>query len=112
MKEFIFVDPAEESFAVIAGESAKENWELIDRCGQRDLWFHLANDSSPHVVIRLKDKQKPSKSVINYAALICKENSKHRNRHQTKVMWTLIKHVKKADRVGAVYTSREKYLTL
>jgi hypothetical protein len=45
---------------------------------------------------------KPHKSVIRFCATLCKDGSKYKNNKDVKIIYTEIKNVKKADKVGAV----------
>lgn len=93
-------------FKIRVGETAKENWDLIDTSSQNDLWFHVDDCPSCHVVLSIGNyKKNPHKTVLNYCANLCKEGSKEKNKRTTTVIYTLIKNVRKADKVGSVTTT-------
>ena len=54
-----------------------ENFEVIDKCSQDDLWFHAKNISSCHVVCQLPEKlsKKEMSYIIKVGALLCKNNT-------------------------------------
>src|SRR5665647_2201289 len=106
----IFDQKQDADITIFVGQSAAENWQLIDNAKQQDLWFHLDKFASPHVVISMPEKGDVSSSTIKYAALLCKEHSKEATKYLKKitVIYTNIKNVTKADKVGSVYTKRIK----
>ena len=102
-------------YKIKAGETAQENWDLIDASGQNDIWFHVEGHPSCHLVLIVNDankKKDPHKSVINYCAALCKEGSKLKNGKNIKIIYTAIKNVKKADKPGAVTTKNTKELKI
>lgn len=109
MLEFLFDD----IYVIYVGESAQDNWDLIDKASQNDLWFHLESFPSPHVIVVINDpKIKTPKSVLKYAAELCHEHSKYKLIKKVKVIWTEIKNVSKADKVGAVHTKKTRTIKL
>ena len=91
------------------GQNAKENWELLS-LNENYTWFHLKSFPSCHVVIEKKDATQ--EEIINGANL-CLENTKYRNLKNIKVNYTLLKNIKKADKVGSVhFVSNRKVNTI
>lgn len=45
------------------GENAKENDAICKQAGQNDIWFHLENGSSPHVILEVGGKKKAYKDI-------------------------------------------------
>lgn len=105
----------EYTYTVRAGQSAQENWDLIEDSTQNDIWFHVEGESSCHVVLKIGDRKKsPHKAVINYCASLCKEGSKVRFAKNVKIIYTNIKNVKinKAYTVGSVKASNTKSIKI
>jgi predicted ribosome quality control (RQC) complex YloA/Tae2 family protein len=98
-------------YVIKVGESAQENWDLIDMSEQHDIWFHVESIPSCHVVLTVLNK-KPHKSVINYCAMLCKEGSKQKNAKNVKIIYTEIKNVKKADTPGSVTTKNVSHMKI
>ena len=94
MKEYFLV---EENITIKIGENSKDNWDLLDSSSQNDIWMHLDNLSSPYVII---NNQNPKKSIINYAASLCKYYSKYSNLKKAKVIYTFVKNIKKGKKEG------------
>ena len=104
MKEIIIDDI---SFKI--GQNAQENWELLS-LDENFTWFHLKSFPSCHVVIEKRD---PTQEEIVNGANLCLENTKYRNLKNIKVNYTLLKNIKKADKVGSVhFVSNRKVNTI
>lgn len=86
---------------IIVGQSAQENWDLIDNAKQNYVWLHINSMPSPHVIIE-EDYQTVSKRVLNYAASLCKLNSKYKNLKNLKIMYLPIKQLSKTKKIGEV----------
>lgn len=56
------------------GRNARENWNLIENAEDGDIWIHLHNQPSCHVII--ESKQVVTEEEILYGANLCKEYSK------------------------------------
>lgn len=102
------------NYIIYIGENAQENWNLIDKSGQNDLWFHVENNPSCHIVLNINSRKKVHKSVINYCAKLCKENSKKyiKNSKKCKIIYTQIKNVSKSDKVGSVNIKNTKVIKI
>lgn len=116
MKEYEYESIYDECIYIIkVGQSAQENWDLIDISEQDDIWFHVENNPSCHVVLTtnvFKANKIPHKSVINYCASLCKEGSKLKNNKNVKIIYTQIKNVKKADKLGSVIAKNTKKIKI
>ena len=63
-----------EGFKVMLGKNEKGNIELLKEAKKRDIWLHLKDISSTHVIIRT-DKQSVPQTVLEFAAKLCVEFS-------------------------------------
>jgi predicted ribosome quality control (RQC) complex YloA/Tae2 family protein len=106
----IFDNNLNDELIYIVGENAQDNWNLIDASSQNDLWFHLENHPSSHVVLKMPNiknaEKKISKQSIIHCAVECKNYSKLKNTKKVSVIYTEIKNVTKADKPGSVYTKK------
>lgn len=96
----------------LIGSSAQENWDLIDIASQKDVWFHLSQLSSPHVILIIPINVKMSdisKQTLLHCGLACKNNSKYKNLKNVKIIYTEIKNIKKGDNIGQVTTKKTNY---
>lgn len=96
------------------GENDQDNWDLIDKSKQNDLWFHLSDFPSPHGVLEVPTDtniKKIPKSIILQCANKCKSRSKYKNM-KTKIVYTEIKNISKGTAVGSVNIRKGNYLVL
>ena len=63
-----------EGFKIMLGKNEKGNIELLKVAKKRDIWMHLKDISSTHVIIRT-DKQSIPQAVLEFAAKLCVEFS-------------------------------------
>lgn len=97
---------------ILIGQNAKENWNLIDESESDDLWFHLNNFKSCHIVLR--QKKKITHDDLIYIAKLVKENtSKCRDINNLKVCYCHIKDIKKCkSKLGSVIITNQKYINI
>lgn len=101
-----------EDITIYVGQNKEENWKLIDSSHQNNLWFHLADHPSCHVVINCDKKENISKNTIRYAGNLCKEYSNLKYFKKVSVIYTEIKNLKKGKEIGSVYTKKTKRIIL
>ena len=88
------------------GQSAKENWDLIDNSNQNYIWLHLDSFPSCHVVI---EDENPSNELLLESARLCKEYTKYRYLKNLKICYTTISNLIKGNEIGSVsYKSNRK----
>lgn len=115
MKTFKIIDNNLESeLDVFLGENAQDNWDIIDISSQNDIWFHLDDKPSPHVVLKIPDnlKKKVHKQTILYCGMICKQYSKYDNHKNISIIYTEIKNVTKGKEIGSVFTKKTQKFQL
>jgi len=101
---------------LLVGQTAAENDGLCKRASQLDLWFHLDNQPSPHVILQLSatvgaKKGGASANAITDACQLCKAYSKGINARsaQSAVIYIEAKHVgkgKEDPKTGQVQLSK------
>ena len=108
-----YIDSIRSNIDFRLGQNAKENFELIDDSHPQDLWFHIHQEPSTHVVVHIPPDQKYDKKAIHkiviQGALLCKQHSMYRSAKDITIMYTTVQHVVKGTRVGTV--SVEQYKT-
>jgi predicted ribosome quality control (RQC) complex YloA/Tae2 family protein len=88
------------------GQSAKENWDLIDNSNKNYIWLHLDSFPSCHIVI---EDENPSNELLLEGARLCKDNTKYRNLKNLKICYTNISNLIKGNEIGSVsYKSNRK----
>jgi predicted ribosome quality control (RQC) complex YloA/Tae2 family protein len=114
-------------FIVQVGQNKKENWELIDYADGFDLWFHLNDKPSGHVVIKeiLNIKITHNEKItynekehygypfelILIASQYCKSQSKYKNT-KVSVVYTTINNIRKGKDIGSVFIKNSQYVIL
>lgn len=90
----------------IVGQSAKENHALIDAADPNDLWFHIADKPSCHVIAKLPVGVSINKhilqKIVRQGATVILQQSRSGSGSKDRVEWTRIKNVTKLDRPGSV----------
>ncbi|KAG2373871.1 hypothetical protein C9374_011756 [Naegleria lovaniensis] len=84
-------------YLITVGENAKENDTIRRQAAQSDLWFHLQDVASPHVILSPLDRTTTSSfssESIHQAALLCKAFSKQKSLQTSNVIYLPRKHVK------------------
>lgn len=87
------------------GRSAIENTELVQNANKSDIWFHLSDSPSCHVVLETKLNKVP-RQVISRCAHLCKMHSK--TLAKNKVIYTQIENVQTTRIPGQVITTNFK----
>lgn len=94
------------TFKIIVGKNEKENWKIIDDADGDDMWIHVSDSPSCHVIIREEltsgSTSDYPEDVILHAANECKANSKCKNKSKVKIVYCLIKNIKKGKAIGQV----------
>lgn len=100
-----------DGFEIWQGKSSKSNDEMLKLSSKNDLWFHTADFSGSHIIVRKKGKSYPS-NVIQFAAKLAAMNSKGKNQSLLTVMYTERKFVSKPKGAHPGEVSVMKYDTL
>ena len=111
--EEIYFDSLERKITFYIGKNAKENFQIIDKGEPDDLWFHIKDISSCHVIAciaSIQDLEKEElKEIIERGALLCKENTfKVASLHNVSIIYTYLKNVTKTKTIGCVLTKNTK----
>jgi predicted ribosome quality control (RQC) complex YloA/Tae2 family protein len=101
-------------YQIIIGRNAQENWNIIDTSDDNDIWFHLEDNPSPHVILKTNNinKNKISKNVIKLCSCLCKQYSKFNNMNNISIIYTEIKNIVKGKEVGSVITNNIKKIKI
>lgn len=100
-------------WTIIIGKNKEENWKIIDDASPTDIWFHMQDIPSCHVILKTTDPiKKISKDVLTRCALLCKINSKAKNERKTSIIYSQIENVRKTKNVGEVIVFPFKTLVI
>ena len=100
-------------FKVLCGRSNVENDEIRELARGNDIWLHVLDNVSSHVVI-FADKKKVDDATLRIAAEVCAHNSKLKGEEKVPVVYTFIKYVihPKGKKAGFVNYSEEKTIAV
>lgn len=94
------------------GKNAKENWNLIDESSSDDLWFHIDDYPSTHVLLEYSMEDK-LEEYIDKAIQLCVEKTPKIKSYipkmkSVKVIYTKVENIKKGKSVGEVIILNNK----
>jgi len=95
------------TYTIKIGRSAIENTELVKNASKSDIWFHLSDSPSCHVILETKvNLNRINRQVISRCAHLCKMHSK--TLAKSKVIYTQIENVQVTRIAGQVITTHCK----
>ncbi len=90
-------------YTIHYGRNAPENWAILEGAEKEDLWFHLDEFPSAHVILEVhKDIQEIDKDVIEYCCKLCVKRTPKVNSVKVKVIYTEVRYLRKGKSVGEV----------
>ena len=110
-----------ESYKIFVGDNANENNQLVYESGNYDIWLHLEDYPSCHVIIKNKpfeykdlknSKLIKNKKLITRGACLCKSNSKYKHEENINIIYTYCKNVILTEKIGEVIVDNVKYITI
>ena len=91
---------------IYLGESAIENWDMLNDIDPSNYFFHLSSFPSGYCSV-LTDELTPD--IIEYAAMLCKRGTKYRNLSNVYVDYCPYSNLRKGSKPGeAVFKSKRK----
>ena len=99
----------------IVGKNAADNFDIIDDANSRDIWFHIENEPSGHIVAKMPEielNKKQLRQIITQGAVVCKENSKFKSMKNVKIVFTYVENVVKMDIPGSVMLLKSKNISI
>jgi len=112
--EIVFINALKREVIFYIGKNQNENFEVIDKGSEDDLWFHAADVSSCHVVCQLPPDidKKMMRYIITTGALLCKNNTnKLKPMKNVNIVYTKIRNIVKTDVPGCVVTKDAKMIS-
>lgn len=95
-------------YLIYIGNSSIENWSLIDAAEESDIWFHVKDVPSCHVILKCSGKLKDvPRAVVSRCVILCKKNSGKCNPN-SEIIYAAIKNVKKGVHEGSVLVTNYK----
>jgi len=98
------------------GKNASGNFTIIDMAKPDDYWFHVANESSAHVIACLPEEKRLDKKqkqhILTQGALLCKNISKYKNTKKLEITYCKVGDLEKTHTLGSVIVKNEKTITI
>ena len=94
----------ENQFVIYIGRNARSNTSLINSRNADDVWFHLENESSPHITLEYNENI--TKNILRKVGFMIYTYKKSRDN----VIYTELKNVKSTSTPGMVNTKNIKVL--
>ena len=111
-----FIDAVKADIVFKIGGNAQENSDLIDASQPDDIWFHVDNLPSEHVVASVPTDKKLDKKqlakIITQGAVLCKQYSKYASQKNLPIIYTKIRDILKTEKVGCVIAQNQKIVTI
>ena len=106
----VYIPKINETITYTIGTNAQENFDIIDTSEETDLWFHVDNLPSCHVVASIPNAEKYNHKEIAYiakqGACICKQYSKYASQKKLPIIYSKIIDITKSQtQVGTVITN-------
>lgn len=112
MKEEIFIYKSIQ-YIIWIGQNKQDNFDIIDSAKPTDIWFHVENMPSCHVILLTNEKiHNIPHQVIKRCAYLCKINSKAKTIPQCAISYTTINNIIKTDIIGQVISKTHKTIYL
>lgn len=110
----IYIQGLNSNIQFYIGKNSKNNEEIIDLSKDDDIWFHIKDMPSCHVIAIISDNisKKELKYIIKKGAFLCKYHSKYINLKPLDIVYTKIKYVTKTDKEGTVNITNEKIISI
>jgi len=101
--ENIYIPKLNCSIEYLIGQNANDNDDIISISKPEDLWFHVNNKPSCHIIANIPEsiKRKDLKYIINQGVVLCKKNS-YPSEKNLEIVFTRLKNIEKTNIPGKV----------
>lgn len=105
--DVIYLKNINKNITFCIGQNAQDNFDVIDAASEEDMWFHVKDLPSCHVVAKIPEgiDRKEMRSVIKRGAILCKQHSKYKASDKLYIIYTRLKNIQKTDTPGSVITT-------
>jgi predicted ribosome quality control (RQC) complex YloA/Tae2 family protein len=86
------------------GQNASDNDAIIDAAGPNDLWFHVDNKPSCHIIATVPDgiSRSDIKYIVSQGVVLCKKHS-YPSEKKLPILFTRVKNIQKTNKPGQVF---------
>ena len=111
-----YIEAVRDNIEFWIGENASDNFDIIDSAKDTDLWFHVSQQPSSHVIAVIPDGKKIDKKQIHkivvQGAVLCKQNSKFASMRNLSIVYAPISNVSKTEKMGCVVLESSKSISI
>ena len=115
MKTHIILIPKlNQEITFIIGSNAQDNVNIIQAADPNDIWFHIADYPSAHIIAHLPYKlnKKSLIPIIKQGAVLCKQVSKYANQKNLSITYTPVSNINLTDILGTVNLTISKNIII
>jgi predicted ribosome quality control (RQC) complex YloA/Tae2 family protein len=98
------------------GQNAHDNFTVIESAEPFDLWFHIDEHSSSHVVATIPQNiqfdKKQLMYIVKQGAILCKQHSRYKSHKNVTIVYTTIQNVTPTNIPGTVSILNSKTVTI
>jgi predicted ribosome quality control (RQC) complex YloA/Tae2 family protein len=102
----VVIQSSPKEITFLVGTCAQDNFDAIDISDPDDIWFHVRDGSSCHVIAKMPAGEKMDKKIIHkiikQGALLCKQESRYKSSKNLAIIYTKVQNVHKTNIVGSV----------
>lgn len=88
------------------GKNAGDNIDIINSAKHGDIWFHVDEHSSSHVIASMPTNiafdKKQTMYIIKQGAILCKQHSKYKSMKKVNILYTDVQNVIPTNILGCV----------
>lgn len=105
-KKTVVIPSSQTEITFLVGTCAQDNFDAIEISEPDDIWFHVRDGSSCHVIAKMPSEEKMDKhiirKIITQGAVLCKQESRYKSVKKLAIIYTKIQNVEKTHIVGSV----------
>ena len=96
---------------IYIGKNERGNEEICRMCHPESIWFHLKDESSPHIILEDLENLENA-SVKTYKPIISQLMHKYKKnvKNKSRIIYTILKNVTLENKIGSVIPLNVKVL--
>jgi predicted ribosome quality control (RQC) complex YloA/Tae2 family protein len=100
------------TYTINIGQNAQENTDMVSSASQHDMWFHVDNSPSCHVILTCIHSKSVPRQVLKRCAYMCKIHSKAKFEPLSQIIYTRVANVQVTEIPGRVVASDCKVIRI
>lgn len=114
--ESVYISGLNASISFVIGQSAADNFAVIDAASPDDIWFHAGgNESSCHVIAEIPEviDKKHLRYIVKAGAVLCRQHTNRlKSAKNVEFIYTQVRNVAKTAVPGSVIAQHTKSIRL